>query len=154
MELTNDHLIPAPRAEVWKMINDPGILLHCIPGCEALEREEDGSLAAVVLLKLGPVKARFKGRVQFEDVVEPEALTLSGEGSGGVAGHARGGARVTLTDRGDETLLHYEAQAQVGGKIAQLGTRLVQSTAKKLAGEFFTRFETQVSDRAAPATAD
>lgn len=151
MEMSNEQMIPAPRDQVWKMINDPEVLKLCIAGCEELEQSEDGVMTATVLLKLGPVKARFKGHVRFEDVVAPQSLKLAGEGSGGVAGHARGAARVTLTDRGQRTLLKYEADAQVGGKIAQLGTRLVQSTANKLAKQFFDRFEEEVVARTTPA---
>lgn len=151
MEMSNEQMIPAPRDQVWKMINDPDVLKLCITGCEELEQSEDGVMTATVLLKLGPVKARFKGHVRFEDVVAPQSLKLAGEGSGGVAGHARGAARVTLTDRGQRTLLKYEADAQVGGKIAQLGTRLVQSTANKLAKQFFDRFEEEVVARTTPA---
>jgi uncharacterized protein len=147
MELKNAHTIYAPRDKVWALLNDTDILRRCIPGCEELERVSDDELQAKVKLKIGPVKAAFKGKVIFENRVEPESLTLSGEGNGGIAGHARGGADVRLEEIAGGTRLTYEASAQVGGKIAQLGGRLIQSTAAKLAGEFFTRFEAEATTR-------
>jgi carbon monoxide dehydrogenase subunit G len=145
MELTNTQHIARPRSEVWNALNDIGILKKCIPGCEALERISDSELSTRVVLRIGPVKASFSGKVRFENIVETERLTLSGEGNGGIAGHARGGADVTLDDDGDGTLLTYRARADVGGKIAQLGARLIQSTSQKLAAEFFSKFEKEVS---------
>jgi uncharacterized protein len=147
MELKNAHTIYAPRDKVWALLNDTDILRRCIPGCEELERVSDDELQAKVKLKIGPVKAAFKGKVIFENRVEPESLTLSGEGNGGIAGHARGGADVRLEEIAGGTRLTYEASAQVGGKIAQLGGSLIQSTAAKLAGEFFTRFEAEATTR-------
>lgn len=145
MELINTQRIARPRNEVWDALNDIDVLKKCIPGCEALERIATDELSARVVLKIGPVKAAFTGKVRFENIVEAESLTLSGEGNGGVAGHARGGADVTLADDGDGTLLTYRARADVGGKIAQLGARLIQSTSQKLAAEFFSKFEKEVS---------
>src|SRR5690606_16760890 len=116
-----------------------------IPGCEDLERTTDTEMIAVTVLKIGPVKARFKGKVTFEHIEEPGNLTLSGEGTGGVAGHARGSAIVSLAEDGPETVLTYQVTAQVGGKIAQLGSRLVDSTARKLSAEFFSRLEKEFS---------
>lgn len=137
MELTDEILIPAPRDTVYAALNDTDILQACIPGCEELIRNSDTELEAKVVLKIGPVKARFGGNVTLDQTDAPEAFSLSGEGQGGVAGFARGGADVTLEDRGAETLLTYTAKAEVGGKLAQLGNRLVLSTSKKLAGKFF-----------------
>jgi carbon monoxide dehydrogenase subunit G len=145
MELTNTQRIARPRMAVWSALNDTAILKKCIPGCETLERISEQELSARVVLRIGPVKAAFSGKVRFENVVVAESLTLSGEGSGGIAGHARGSADVTLSDDGDGTLLTYSARADVGGKIAQLGARLIQSTSQKLAAEFFSNFEKEVS---------
>lgn len=149
MELTSTQRIARPRNEVWTALNDTEILKRCIPGCEMLERLSERELTVKVVLKIGPVKATFTGKVRFENVVEPVSLTLSGEGSGGIAGHARGGADVSLTEDGDGTILTYRAKADVGGRIAQLGARLIQSTSQKLAVEFFSKFEKEVSTLAA-----
>ncbi|MDV7145779.1 carbon monoxide dehydrogenase subunit G [Tropicimonas sp. TH_r6] len=138
MELQDEILIPAPRETVYAALNDTEILQACIPGCEELVRNSDTELEAKVVLKIGPVKARFGGNVTLDQTDAPEAFSLTGEGQGGVAGFARGGADVTLEDRGDETLLTYTATAEVGGKLAQLGSRLILSTSRKLAGKFFT----------------
>jgi carbon monoxide dehydrogenase subunit G len=145
MELTNSARIARPRDQVWNALHDVEILRKCIPGCEMLERLPDGEMTARVVLRIGPVKATFSGKVRFENAVEPRSLTLAGEGSGGIAGHARGAADVSLADDGDGTILSYSAKADVGGKIAQLGARLIQSTSQKLAGEFFSRFEKEVA---------
>jgi uncharacterized protein len=145
MEMNSQQHIAAPPDRVWAALNDPQMLRNCIPGCETLERLADDELAATVVLKVGPVKARFKGKVRLENVVAPAGMTLVGEGSGGIAGHARGSAHVILTEDGDGTVLTYTVDAQVGGKIAQLGARLIQSTSQKLAGEFFRKFQEQVT---------
>jgi hypothetical protein len=121
-------------------LNDPKILQQCIPGCEELIKHSDTELEAKVVLKVGPVKARFGGNVELDKTGAPDAFSLSGSGNGGAAGHARGGADVTLADVEDGTILNYTAKAEVGGKLAQLGGRLIQSTAKKLAAKFFTKF--------------
>ncbi|MGY6633452.1 MAG: CoxG family protein [Alkalilacustris sp.] len=146
MDLHDDLLIPAPRDRVYAALNDLDVLRAAIPGCEALTEEPDGALAAVVLLKVGPVKARFRGRVTLDRSAAPEGFTLAGEGQGGPAGFARGGAEVRLEDRGDETLLRYDARAEIGGKLAQLGSRLIQGTARKLATRFFESLSEQVTD--------
>ncbi|MBX9457932.1 MAG: carbon monoxide dehydrogenase subunit G [Rhizobium sp.] len=145
MEMKSHQQIAAPLERVWAALNDPDLLRRCIPGCETLERLDTGELAATVVLKVGPVKASFRGKVRFENVVAPSSMTLVGEGSGGIAGHARGSANVTLAENAGGTLLTYVVDAQVGGKIAQLGARLIQSTSQKLAGEFFGNFEKQVA---------
>lgn len=146
MDLSDEILIPAPRAKVYAALNDTDVLKDCIPGCEELERTGENDLSAKVVLKVGPVKAKFSGDVTLDPAGAPERFSLSGKGNGGAAGFAKGGADVILEDRGDETLLKYEAKAEIGGKLAQLGNRLVQSTSKKLAGQFFENFRNRISD--------
>ena len=145
LELKDEILIPAPRDRVYAALNDVGVLQRAIPGCEELIRHSDTDLEAKVVLKIGPIKARFGGKVVLDQTGAPGSFSLQGEGSGGVAGFAKGGAVVTLEDRGDETLLSYTASADVGGKIAQLGNRLIAGTAKKLADQFFTNFAAAVT---------
>ena len=140
MELADEIIINAPKDQVYAALNDPEVLKQCIPGCEELIQKSDTELEAKVVLKVGPVKARFGGEVTLDKSGAPDAFSLSGQGNGGAAGHAKGGADVTLTADGDTTILKYVAKAQIGGKIAQLGSRLIQSTAKKLASKFFTSF--------------
>ena len=140
MELADEIIINAPLDHVYKALNDPEILQKCIPGCEELIKHSETELEAKVVLKVGPVKARFRGDVQLDTAGAPDAFSLTGQGNGGAAGHAKGGADVTLTPDGNTTILRYEAKADIGGKLAQLGSRLVQSTAKKLAAKFFKSF--------------
>jgi len=140
MELNDEIVINAPMERVYAALNDPKILLQCIPGCEELIQHSDTELEAKILLKVGPVKARFSGNVQLDKSGAPDAFSLTGQGNGGAAGHGKGGADVTLVADGDKTILTYDAEAQVGGKLAQLGSRLIQSTAKKLAAKFFKNF--------------
>ena len=140
MELNDEVVINAPRDKVYAALNDPEILKECIPGCEELIQHSDTELEAKVVLKVGPVKARFGGNVQLDKTGAPGAFSLSGEGSGGTAGFAKGGADVTLEEDGDKTILRYAARVDIGGKLAQLGSRLIQSTAKKLSAKFFTKF--------------
>jgi carbon monoxide dehydrogenase subunit G len=149
MELKGEYRIPAPRERVWAMLNDPVVLRECIPGCESLEGSPAEGFAARVTTKVGPVKATFNGQVTLTNVKPPESYTISGEGKGGVAGFAKGGADVHLAEDGADTVLTYAVNAQVGGKLAQLGSRLIDSTAKKLADEFFSCFATKAG--AAPA---
>lgn len=137
MELKDEIVINAPRAVVYDALNDPEILRQCIPGCQELTKHSDTELEALVVLKIGPVKAKFKGNVTLSPDAPPERFSLKGEGNGGAAGFAKGGADVTLEEHEDGTLLRYDATADIGGKLAQLGNRLVQGTAKKLAGKFF-----------------
>jgi carbon monoxide dehydrogenase subunit G len=133
---------------VWAALNDPEVLKACIPGCERLEKASDTQMAATVSLKVGPIKARFAGEVTLLNLNPPHSYTIQGEGKGGIAGFAKGGADVVLKELGpDQTLLTYTVNADVGGKIAQLGSRLITSTSKKLAGEFFTRFNEIASKR-------
>ena len=149
MELADEIIIKAPKDQVYAALNDPEILKQCIPGCEDLIKHSDTELEARVVLKVGPVKARFSGDVQLDTEGAPDAFSLSGQGNGGAAGHAKGGADVTLTADGpDTTILRYEAKADIGGKLAQLGSRLIQSTARKLAARFFTAFADAVNENA------
>ena len=145
MDLTGEERIAASRDTVWKALNDPEILKACIPGCESLEKISDTELEATVGVKMGPVKARFSGKVELTNLNPPSSYTISGEGKGGVAGFAKGGADVTLVEEGAETVLSYRVNADVGGKIAQLGSRLIASTSKKLATQFFENFNAAVS---------
>ena len=140
MELSDEITINAPKDQVYAALNDPEILQQCIPGCEELIKHSDTELEAKVLLKIGPVKARFAGNVVLDTTGAPDAFSLTGQGTCGAAGHAKGGADVTLTADGDSTILRYEAKAEIGGKLAQLGSRLIVSTSKKLASKFFTKF--------------
>lgn len=140
MELKEEVVINAPMDRVYAALNDPEILRQCIPGCEELIQHSDTELEAKIVLKVGPVKARFSGDVQLDKSGAPDAFSLTGQGNGGAAGHARGGADVKLVADGDTTILTYDAKAQIGGKLAQLGSRLIQSTAKKLAAQFFKNF--------------
>lgn len=140
MEMSGEYRIDAPIDEVWAALNDIEILKICIPGCEELEQASDTEMTAKVALKIGPVKARFKGVVTFENIDAPNGYSIVGEGQGGIAGFAKGGADVQLVADGDETILTYQAKAQVGGKIAQLGSRLIKSTSAKLADKFFKNF--------------
>ncbi|MEJ1156874.1 SRPBCC family protein [Prosthecomicrobium sp. N25] len=152
MDMTGQYRIPAPRERVWAALNDPEILRASIPGCETLERVGPDEMTARVVAKIGPVKATFNGRVRLEDMVPPESYRIAGEGQGGVAGFAKGGADVHLAEDGDGTLLTYTAKAQIGGKLAQLGARLVDSTAKMMADQFFSRFSA-LAGAEAPAAA-
>ncbi len=150
MELADEIVINAPKDRVYAALNDPEILKLCIPGCEELTKHSDTELEAKVVLKIGPVKAKFSGEVQLDTAGAPDAFSLTGRGNGGAAGHAKGGADVTLTADGpDTTILRYEAKADIGGKLAQLGSRLIQSTAKKLAAKFFNAFAEAVNQDAA-----
>ncbi len=148
MNMQGEERIAASVDAVWAALNDPEILKACIPGCEALEKKSATQLSAIVGLKLGPVKAKFSGEVQLKNLKPPHSYTIQGEGKGGIAGFAKGGADVTLTADGAETILGYTVNADVGGKIAQLGSRLIDSTAKKLAGQFFSNLNAKVSGAA------
>jgi carbon monoxide dehydrogenase subunit G len=138
--------LPASREVVWEKLNDPGVLKECIPGCEELIKSGDNQFQAVAKMKVGPVSARFKGRVTLSDFDPPNSYKISGEGEGGVAGFAKGGATVALADREGGTLLTYNVEAQIGGKLAQLGQRLINGSAKKLADQFFVNFADAVKD--------
>jgi uncharacterized protein len=145
VELTGEYRISAPRETVWKAILDPQMLKRCIPGCKELEKTGDNAYAAKVQVKVGPVSATFAGSVELTDMEAPEAgnpagCRIVGQGNGGIAGFAKGEAKVALAEDGEETILTYVADAQIGGKLASLGGRLVQATAKKLSDQFFTSF--------------
>jgi uncharacterized protein len=144
MDMTGQYRIPAPREQVWAALNDPAMLKASLPGCESLEKLSDHEFAATVVAKVGPVKAKFNGNVTLSNLNPPESYTISGEGKGGAAGFAKGGADVRLSEEGDVTVLTYTAKADVGGKLAQLGSRLIDGTAKKMADEFFDNFSQQV----------
>ena len=150
MELSDEIVINAPKAQVYAALNDPAVLQQCIPGCEELIKHSNTELEALVVLKIGPVKAKFSGTVQLDTAGAPDMFSLTGQGNGGAAGHAKGGATVTLAENGpNETVLRYEAKAVIGGKLAQLGSRLIQSTAQKLASKFFQSFADVVNQDAA-----
>ena len=154
MDLTGEYRIPAQREVVWAALNNPEILKVCIPGCEELNKTSDTEFVARVVAKIGPVKAGFSGKVTLSDLDPPNGYTITGEGQGGAAGFAKGGAKVWLeaVDGGAATVLHYSADAQIGGKLAQIGSRLVEGSARKLADEFFAAFAAQAA-AAAPAAA-
>ena len=147
MEMSGSQLIPADRETVWKALNDAEVLKACIPGCKELEMHSDTEMSATVVAKIGPVKATFKGNVKLQNLNPPESYTIAGEGKGGIAGFAKGGANVQLSDVDGGTQLDYQVDAKVGGKIAQLGSRLIDSAAKKLAGQFFTNFSDLVGSK-------
>ncbi|MGF1630298.1 MAG: carbon monoxide dehydrogenase subunit G [Kiloniellaceae bacterium] len=153
MDMTGSERIAAPRERVYQALNDPEILKAAIPGCESIDQTSATEMTATVVTRVGPVKAKFQGAVTLSDLDPPKGYTISGEGKGGPAGFARGGAKVRLEEDGQGTILHYEVKADVGGKLAQLGSRLIDSTARKLSGEFFSRFAALVAvpAEAAPA---
>jgi hypothetical protein len=145
MEMQGERRIAAPREQVWERLNDPETLKLCIPGCQEIEKLSDTEFTAKVKAKVGPVSATFNGKVRLTDLNPPAGYTISGEGTGGIAGFAKGGATIELTEEGGETVLKYGVQAQVGGKLAQIGSRLVDGVARKFADEFFAKFVTVVT---------
>ena len=155
MQMNETQLVPAAQDKGWAGLNDPEVLAKCIPGCQKLELTAPNEMTATVVIKVGPVKASFSGKVTLSDIDAPNGYRISGEGSGGVAGFAKGGATVKLTADGPEsTRLDYAVDAQIGGKLAQLGGRLIDATAKKLAGEFFENFAAALSPPASEAPAE
>jgi carbon monoxide dehydrogenase subunit G len=144
MEIKGEYRIAASREKVFAALNDQAVLQACIPGCESLEMLSPTEMTAKVRLRIGPVSAAFSGKVTLSDIDPPNGYRITGEGQGGVAGFAKGGAVVTLTEDGSDTILKYEVDAQVGGKIAQVGARLITGTAKKLADQFFGKFAESV----------
>jgi carbon monoxide dehydrogenase subunit G len=155
MDMTGEYRIPASRARVWAALNDPETLRASIPGCESLERVSDEGFAATVVAKVGPVRAKFKGQVTLSDLNPPEGYKIAGEGKGGAAGFAKGGADVKLVEESAElTVLSYTARADVGGKLAQLGSRLIDATAKKMADEFFENFSAQLTEPDVPPASE
>jgi carbon monoxide dehydrogenase subunit G len=148
MTMNGEVQLPAQREEVWAKLNDAETLKSCIPGCESLEMVSDTEFQAVAVVKIGPVKARWKGKVKLSDLDPPNGYRISGEGEGGVAGFAKGGATVALAPKDGGTLMTYNVEAQIGGKLAQLGQRLVNGAAKKMADDFFANFAKAVSPAA------
>jgi len=150
MDLSSTRIVPAPPSVVWSALNDPAILKECLPGCESFERAGDNAFQVVIAARVGPVAARFNGRMTLTDIDPPQAYTLHFEGQGGAAGFARGEARVALAPDGEQrTSMTYTAKAQVGGKLAQIGSRLVDGAAAKMADDFFTRFVERVAPQVA-----
>jgi carbon monoxide dehydrogenase subunit G len=146
MDMSGQERIEAPVGDVWRALNDPDMLRRCIPGCEALSQESDQRMAATVVLKIGPVKARFAGEVELTNLVPLRSYTITGEGRGGIAGFAKGSADVSLVEDGpDATMLSYSVKADVGGKIAQLGSRLIDATSRKLAAQFFSALRDELT---------
>jgi uncharacterized protein len=154
MDMTGTQHIEAPRDVVWTALNDVEVLRQSIPGCQSIEKISDTEMNAKVTLKVGPVKASFTGKVTLSDLDPPNGYTITGEGSGGAAGFAKGSATIRLVESPGSTDLHYEVKAQIGGKLAQLGSRLIDATAKKLAGEFFQTFGDAVAPPVEAAAAD
>ena len=150
MDLSGEYRIAASRERVWAALNDPEILKASIPGCSDLDAVGDDSFTATVTAKVGPVKAKFQGQVTLSDMDPPNGYTIQGEGKGGAAGFAKGGAKVTLVEDGDGTLLQYEVNANVGGKLAQIGSRMISGTASKMAGDFFAGFAEALGETAPP----
>lgn len=148
MQISDEIRLEAPRRKVYAALNDPEILKRAIPGCEEIERVSETEMRATVTLKIGPIKARFKGKVMLSDLKPPESYTITGEGTGGVAGFAKGSAKVSLDEDGAATILRYRVEADVGGKLAQLGGRLIEAAARKLAGDFFARFKEAIAEEA------
>ena len=147
MNMKGEVELPASREAVWEKLYDLEVLSACIPGCEQLEMISDDAFQAIATVKVGPVKARWKGKVRLSDLDRPNSYRISGEGEGGVAGFAKGGAKVSLADRDGGTLLTYDVEAQIGGKLAQLGQRLINAAAKKTADDFFQKFAIAVAGK-------
>jgi len=147
MEMQGSYTIPVPREIVWKALNEPEILKICIPGCESINQSSNNKLEAIVTAKVGPVKARFNGIVEISNIIEPESYTISGEGKGGVAGFAKGSANIKLESTTEGTILKYDVKANVGGKLAQIGSRLIDSTAKKMADQFFLQLTNEIQSK-------
>ena len=154
MELTDQRVIAMPRDAVFAALNDPEVLKLCIPGCKELNKKSDTELEAVMGLKIGPVKATFRTEITLTNLNPPESYTLLGEGKGGPAGFAKGSADIKLTEDGESTVLEYSAKANVGGKLAQIGSRLIDSTTRKLAGSFFEKFTEAVEGKGGEAEAE
>lgn len=153
MEMTGAQLIPALQAEVWRGLNDPAVLKACIAGCESIEKLSDTEYTVVTTVAIGPVKARFRGRLALADLDPPNAYSLSFDGQGGAAGFGKGSAKVSLATEGAGTRLSYTVKAQVGGKLAQLGSRLIDGVAKKMADDFFSAFNREIAGPAPVAAA-
>src|SRR5213079_2960290 len=149
MEMTGEQLIAAPQKEVWDALNDPQVLKACVPGCESIEPTGDNEYQVLMVARVGPVSAKFKGKLTLSDVKPPDSYSIAFEGQGGPAGFAKGGAHVRLAPEGEKTKLSYDVRASVGGKLAQIGSRLVDAAAKKVADDFFKNFNAKLSAGAA-----
>jgi uncharacterized protein len=145
MEMTGEQLIPAPQQEVWDALNDPAVLKACVPGCESIEPTGTNEYQVLMVARVGPVSAKFKGKLRLSDIRPPHSYALAFEGQGGAAGFAKGGAKVRLAAEESQTRLHYDVKANVGGKLAQIGSRLVDAAAKKVADDFFRAFSEKLS---------
>jgi carbon monoxide dehydrogenase subunit G len=145
MEMSGEQLIPASQQDTWEALNDPEVLKVCVPGCESITRVSDNEYQVQMTAKVGPVSAKFRGRLSLSDIKPPQSYSLAFEGQGGPAGFAKGGAHVRLVPEGNKTRLRYEAKANVGGKLAQIGSRLVDAAAKKVADEFFQNFNKRMT---------
>lgn len=151
MEIQGERILGVPRGEVWRALNDPAVLQRCLAGCDSFEADGENKYRVAIQAAVGPVKARFNGKLQLRDVVAPTSYALSFEGSGGVAGFGKGTAQVALEDAAEGTRLRYVAQAQVGGRLAQVGARLIDGVTKRMADDFFTRFARELLVQEAPA---
>ena len=151
MEMKGEQLVPAPQADTWAALNDPEVLKACVPGCESIERVSDSEYAVLMTARVGPVAAKFKGKLTLSDLNPPNSYSIAFEGQGGVAGFGKGGAHVQLAPDGDGTRLSYQVKASVGGKLAQIGSRLVDAAARKLADDFFNAFNEKVASLHGPA---
>ena len=145
MEMSGEQLIPASQQQTWDALNDPGMLKQCVPGCESIEPLGDDQYQVLMVARVGPVSAKFKGKLALSDIRPPDSYSIAFEGQGGAAGFAKGGAQVRLAPEGQSTRLTYEAKANVGGKLAQIGSRLVDAAAKKVADDFFRNFNEKVA---------
>ena len=145
MEMSGEQIVPAPQREVWAALNDPGVLKQCVPGCESIEPAGENAYQVLMVARVGPVSAKFKGKLTLSDINPPDSYALAFEGQGGPAGFAKGGASVRLTPQNSSTRLSYDVKASVGGKLAQIGSRLVDAAAKKVADDFFKAFNERMS---------
>jgi carbon monoxide dehydrogenase subunit G len=147
MEMSGEQIVPAPQQEVWEALNDPGVLKACVPGCESIEPAGDNTYQVLMVARVGPVSAKFKGKLTLSDIVPPRSYALAFEGQGGPAGFAKGSAAVRLSPADGQTRLSYDVKANVGGKLAQIGSRLVDAAAKKVADDFFKAFNEKMSHK-------
>jgi carbon monoxide dehydrogenase subunit G len=145
MEMKGEQLVPASQQETWNALNDPQVLKACVPGCESIDPAGDNAYQVLMVARVGPVSAKFKGKLTLSDILPPESYSIAFEGQGGAAGFAKGGAQVKLVAEGSQTRLVYQAKANVGGKLAQIGSRLVDAAAKKVADDFFKNFNTRMA---------
>jgi carbon monoxide dehydrogenase subunit G len=147
MEMKGEQLIPAPQKATWDALNDPGMLKQCVPGCESIEPSGPNEFQVLMVARVGPVSAKFKGKLTLSDIKPPQSYSIAFEGQGGAAGFAKGGAKVSLTAEGQQTKLSYDVKANVGGKLAQIGSRLVDAAAKKVADDFFRNFNEKMGSQ-------